>query len=122
VIAGATPRRQEPISNLSVPAASLRLGSTHLAPNTEHRQTSVLQGLREKAKGNKKSTQPKDKDADGSFRVPGYRGVWVNAAGKNFVKISNESLMNDDGDEIVYFDTVEEAAHKHDKVLHERGN
>ena len=74
-----------------------------------------------KAKGNKKPAEPKDKDADGSFRVPGYRGVWVNAAGKHFVKISNESLINDDGDEIVYFDTVEEAAHKHDKVLHERG-
>ena len=74
-----------------------------------------------KAKGNKKPSEPKDKDADGSFRVPGYRGVWVNAAGKHFVKIRNEPLMHDDSDDIMYFDVVEDAALKHDEILHEQG-
>jgi hypothetical protein len=69
-----------------------------------------------KAKGSKKPAEPKDKDADGSFRVPGYRGVWVNPSGKHFVKTSKDPLRNDGGD-IVYFDTVEEAARKHDKIL-----
>ena len=31
---------------------------------------------------------PEDKDEDGYFRVPGYRGVWVNPMGKHLVKIN----------------------------------
>ena len=74
-----------------------------------------------KAKGNKKPSEPKDKDADGSFRVPGYRGVWVNAAGKHFVKIGNESLKDKTGSNVMYFDLVEDAARKYDSSLDEQG-
>ena len=28
------------------------------------------------------------KDDDGSFHIPGYRDMWVNPAGKHFVKIN----------------------------------
>jgi hypothetical protein len=55
-----------------------------------------------------------EKDTDGSFRVPGYRGVWINQAGKHFVKISGERLSKDD--EVLYFDNIDEAAKKHDAV------
>jgi len=71
-----------------------------------------------KAKGSKKPAESQDKDADGSFRVPGYRGVWVNPAGKHFVKIAKKALMNE-SDEVLYFDTVDQAARRHDKVLQE---
>lgn len=66
---------------------------------------------------------PEDKDKDGSFRVPGYRGVWVNPAGKHFIKIGGVSLMieTDEGEtekeEVLLFDTIEEAARKHDEVV-----
>mmetsp|Transcript_27369 Transcript_27369/g.41420 ORF Transcript_27369/g.41420 Transcript_27369/m.41420 type:complete len:1311 (-) Transcript_27369:149-4081(-) len=73
-----------------------------------------------KAKGSKKPSESQDKDADGSFRVPGYRGVWVNPAGKHFVKIEKKALTHNGG-ELKYFDTVDQAACEHDKVLQERG-
>ena len=60
---------------------------------------------------------PEEKDADGSIRVPGYRGVWVNQAGKHFVKITGERLKSPEGGDVLYFDSVEEAAKKHDSVL-----
>lgn len=60
---------------------------------------------------------PEEKDADGSIRVPGYRGVWVNQAGKHFVKITGERLTGPGGDDVLYFDSVDEAAKKHDSVL-----
>mmetsp|Transcript_13452 Transcript_13452/g.19827 ORF Transcript_13452/g.19827 Transcript_13452/m.19827 type:complete len:1312 (-) Transcript_13452:194-4129(-) len=73
-----------------------------------------------KAKGSKKQSESQDKDADGSFRVPGYRGVWVNPAGKHFVKIEKKALTNDNGD-LKYFDTVDQAAREHDTVLEQKG-
>ena len=35
-------------------------------------------------------------DVDGSIRVPGYRGVWVNPTGKHFIKIQNKPLTVED--------------------------
>eukprot|EP00521_Asterionellopsis_glacialis_P013923 CAMPEP_0195307938 /NCGR_PEP_ID=MMETSP0707-20130614/37967_1 /TAXON_ID=33640 /ORGANISM="Asterionellopsis glacialis, Strain CCMP134" /LENGTH=1416 /DNA_ID=CAMNT_0040372193 /DNA_START=37 /DNA_END=4287 /DNA_ORIENTATION=- len=66
---------------------------------------------------------PKDKDKDGSFRVPGYRGVWLNTAGKHFVKIKGVRLTNKgiEGDEkaedVLLFDAVDDAARKHDEFV-----
>jgi hypothetical protein len=56
-----------------------------------------------------------EKDPDGSIRVSGYRGVWVNQAGKHFVKIDGERLKDENGE--ILFPGVEEAAKKHDEVL-----
>ena len=67
-----------------------------------------------KAKAGKAVATPKDKDTDGSFRVPGYRGVWVNPAGKHFVKIEGSRLTEQNSDEVLLFDTVELAARMHD--------
>jgi hypothetical protein len=69
--------------------------------------------------GKKKATTSpqtlvEEKDPDGSIRVSGYRGVWVNQAGKHFVKIAGERLQEDDGNDTLYFNTVDEAAKKHD--------
>jgi len=70
---------------------------------------------------------PDDKDSDGSFRVPGYRGVWVNPAGKHFVKIGGERLLKgeatDDGGggDDWLFDSIDDAAKKHDEIVRERG-
>eukprot|EP00978_Attheya_sp_CCMP212_P011899 scaffold29586_cov48-Attheya_sp.AAC.2 len=71
---------------------------------------------------------PEDKDADGSFRVPGYRGVWVNPAGKHFVKIEGVPLTKDGGKgdgtsaSAILFDTIEETAKRYDETVNERGN
>lgn len=63
---------------------------------------------------------PEEKDPDGSIRVPGYRGVWVNQAGQHFVKIHGERLSEEDSSDTLYFDSVDEAAKKHDSVLKEK--
>lgn len=71
-----------------------------------------------KKKGTKAQAQSvgDEKDTDGSLRVPGYRGVWVNQAGKHFVKINGEGLMDDTGKELL-FPAVEDAAKQHDEAL-----
>ena len=48
--------------------------------------------------------------------MSGYRGVWVNQAGKHFVKINGKRLTDDNGKEML-FPGVEEAAKKHDEYL-----
>lgn len=70
-----------------------------------------------KTKGGKVSASAKDKDPDGSFRVPGYRGVWVNPAGKHFVKIRGKSLTDGNSEDVVLLDSVELAARMHDDVI-----
>jgi hypothetical protein len=35
-----------------------------------------------------------EKDPDGAFRVPGFRGVWLNTSGKHFIKVDGERLMS----------------------------
>ncbi|KAL3944614.1 MAG: hypothetical protein SGBAC_001326 [Bacillariaceae sp.] len=73
--------------------------------------------------GKKKATKAaqtnvplKEKDADGSIRLPGYRGVWVNQAGKHFAKVDGTRISGEDS-EVIYFDTADEAAKKHDEVI-----
>jgi hypothetical protein len=60
-----------------------------------------------------------EKDADGSFRVPGYRGVWVNKNGKHFVKIGGLRLTDDRTNEgtLLLFDNIDDAAREHDKAV-----
>ena len=60
---------------------------------------------------------PADKDPDGSFRVPGYRGVWVNPKGRHFVKIKGEKLKASEGEETLFFDNIEDAAKGHDTAF-----
>lgn len=72
---------------------------------------------------------PEDKDKDGSFRVPGYRGVWVNPAGKHFVKINGRQLTTHKGNsktsgsviqldnDAMFFDSIEDAAKTHDESI-----
>lgn len=72
------------------------------------------------------AVDPEGKDSDGSLRVPGYRGVWVNPAGKHFVKINGKRLRKggdekDDEGDVLFFDTIDLAAKKHDEAAHERG-
>ena len=79
------------------------------------------------------SATPKDKD--GSLAVPGWRGVWVNPAGKHFIKIKGKRLTedmpegksNDGGSSnksngpVQLFDSVEEAAKRFDRISKGRG-
>jgi hypothetical protein len=62
-----------------------------------------------------------EKDPDGSFRVPGYRGVWVNKNGKHFVKINGIRLTEDKTEDgtVVLFDDSDNAARMHDSVAKE---
>ena len=83
-------------------------------PQEEQPQHGPASVVGKKAKGNKTPAQPKDKDSDGSFRIPGFRGVWVNPAGKHFVKVGKERLM--EAGELLFFDTPENAAQKHDEA------
>lgn len=68
-----------------------------------------------------------DKDADGSIRVPGFKGVWVKPNGKHFIKIDGESIHDENTafdevkDTLMLFDTAEEAAKKFDEIVTDRG-
>jgi hypothetical protein len=69
-----------------------------------------------------KASQPaplgEEKDTDGSFRVPGFRGVWLNTSGKHFIKIDGERLTSTDGKaDLVFFGAIDEAAKKYDSIL-----
>jgi len=69
-----------------------------------------------------------DKDADGSIRVPGFKGVWVKPNGKHFIKIDGESVLDENKasdevkDALMLFDMAEEAAKKFDEIVTGRGN
>jgi hypothetical protein len=59
-----------------------------------------------------------EKDEDGSMRVPSYRGVWVDAAGKHFIKIENKRVKEENGSKMI-FDSADIAAKKFDALLKE---
>lgn len=69
-------------------------------------------------------TTTEEKDTDGSFRVPGYRGVWVNKNGKHFVKIDGNRLTEDrkEGGKLRLFDHIDDAARIHDKIAQKEEN
>lgn len=83
-------------------------------------------GKKAKKPGSAAGAVGPEKDSDGSFRVPGYRGVWVNPAGKHFVKINGKRLLKgvdgeyDEGG-VLFFDSIDLAAKKHDDVALARG-
>jgi hypothetical protein len=71
-------------------------------------------------KKSKASTElDKEKDADGSLKVSGYRGVWINKAGKHFVKVEGKLVYSKEGDgkDLLLFGTADEAAKKYDVEL-----
>ena len=70
-------------------------------------------GKKKGGKGVQSNTSANEKDPDGSIRLPGYRGVWVNQAGKHFVKVDGTRISGDNSN-VIYFDTADEAAKKHD--------
>jgi hypothetical protein len=76
-------------------------------------------GKKKGVKGSQAGIGGDEKDPDGSIRLPGYRGVWVNQAGKHFVKINGVRLSRKDG-ETIYFDSVDDAAEKNDSSLKEK--
>lgn len=66
------------------------------------------------------SSGAEEKDPDGSIRIPGYRGVWINPAGKHFIKIDGKRFIDEDStvdDAVLLFDTVDDAARKYDEVI-----
>ena len=69
--------------------------------------------------GQGSKNDPDKVDKDGSFRVPGYRGVWVNPAGKNFVKIQMKPYLENGSKKL--FTSADEAAKFHDKIAKEKG-
>jgi hypothetical protein len=71
-----------------------------------------------KAKGGGGSAGAKEeKDADGSIRVPSYRGVWVDQAGKYYIKIQSQRVNGEGGKKPLIFESIEEAAKKYDALL-----
>lgn len=76
-------------------------------------------GKKNKSKNQQAGPGGEEKDEDGSIRVPGYRGVWANKAGKYFVKIEKKRVQDEKACDTMYFDSVDEAAKKHDAILKE---
>jgi hypothetical protein len=73
---------------------------------------------KKKGKASQPATLGEEKDTDGSFRVPGFRGVWLNTAGKHFVKVDGERLTTAEGKaDVVFFGAIDEAAKKYDSIL-----
>ncbi|KAL3769381.1 hypothetical protein ACHAW5_010500 [Stephanodiscus triporus] len=62
-------------------------------------------------------------DSKGSTRVSGYKGVWIMASGKYFVKVGGKPLLSDSSEieTTLLFDTAEAAAKKFDEVIIESG-
>jgi len=58
-----------------------------------------------------------EKDPDGSVRVPSYRGVWVDQAGKYFIKIESERVCGKDRKKPLTFESIEETAKKYDALV-----
>jgi len=67
------------------------------------------------AKGGSAATK-EEKDADGSVRVPSYRGVWVDQAGKYFIKIKSERVSGE-GKKTLVFESIDEAAKQYDGLV-----
>ena len=61
-----------------------------------------------------------EKDADGSIRVPSYRGVWVDQIGKFFVKIKADRVCGEGGGTLK-FEKIDVAATKYDDLLYKKG-
>lgn len=74
-------------------------------------------------KGSKKNTTRSpstqnasgDKDSDGSVRVFGYQGVWINNSGKHFIKMNGERYK--ENKKLVAFTSVEAAAKRYDEIV-----
>lgn len=96
------------------------------APSTTPGQASSSKaGVGKKKNTSRSSSAPQaapgssdEKDADGSFRVPGYRGVWVTKDGKHFVKQSDGTRFEVDGT-TSFFDSIDDAAKKYDSIVSE---
>jgi hypothetical protein len=95
-------------------------GNVGATPTVGQGSTAGKSGVGKKKPGRSSSSQQastaEEKDADGSFRVPGYRGVWVNQAGKHFVKIDGTRLNREGTEALWLFDNIDDAARKHDEV------
>lgn len=61
-----------------------------------------------------------EKDPDGSLRVPGYRGVWVNKKGKHFIKIDGKKVTEAGSDKLLWFGESDEAAKKYDELIRQQ--
>ena len=107
----------QPIDSANPPNSSGGRGGGGGGKGNQHGPVGVVG---KKNKGSKSASAAQDKDADGSFRVPGYRGVWVNPAGKHFIKINKKRWEKEDGS-LSIFETVEQAARQHDEVLKKGG-
>lgn len=68
------------------------------------------------AGGHNGNTAADEKDPDGSFRVPGYRGVWVTKQGKHFIKFDGKRYKGTE-DNVLLFDKIDGAAKKYDEVV-----
>ena len=76
-----------------------------------------------KKSGVKRSSNVSDKDKDGCYRVPGYRGVWVDPKGKHFIKVNDKAFTHniEDGSGCDFYESSEEAARTYDDIIREKG-
>jgi hypothetical protein len=105
------------------PVASAATNNDDASSATVGATPTVGQGGGAKKTAQKKSQASteleKEKDAEGALKVPGYRGVWVNKAGKHFVKVGGKHLHYKEGDQkdLLLFGTADEAAKKYDAEM-----
>jgi hypothetical protein len=74
---------------------------------------------KKKGKASQPAPPGEEKDPDGAFRVPGFRGVWLNTSGKHFIKVDGERFMSlpEGKGDLVFFGAIDEAAKKYDSIL-----
>lgn len=95
-------------------------------PSTEKESVTVgatptvgQRGAKKPAQKKTKSSNQLDRltDADGSLLAPGFRGVWVNKAGKYYAKVDGKCINKEGGDALLFFDKPDEAAKKYDETV-----
>ena len=88
----------------------------------------VGQNSKKKATSTSAKASTTAQDKDGCFRVPGYRGVWVDPKGKHFIKIDGKALTNENDtgpvaettSGCVLFESSDDAARKYDETMKQR--
>jgi hypothetical protein len=97
----------QPLSGATSGEQGTTVGATPTVGQGSLGKTGV--GKKKSNRTSQPSLASTEKDPDGSFRVPGYRGVWVSKKGKHFIKVDSETIL--------WFDEADDAARAYDSLV-----
>jgi len=93
-------------------------------PTTEKARSPHTNGTKKDVASKDGKEEGREFDEDGSFKVPGFLGVWMNPAGQYFLKVNSTTLFeevhekkNPDGTKPLYFESPEGAACHYDSIV-----